>query len=115
MFKNWRSWVLLVLLVGPVLAYIGFGMLWLMERGWLLIAGSLWVAAGIVFSILAARWTKSSRTILPPLDWDVPQTFSPFDRQAWKLVEEAAEQADVVAIEALSEVDLFINTARSLA
>jgi len=113
MIKNWRAWVLLVLLVGPVLAYIGFGTLWLFERGWLWIAGTLWIAAGIVFSVLAARWTRSSRPILPPLDWDVPQTFSPFDRQAWTLVEEVAEQGESVSMEALSEADVFINTGRT--
>jgi uncharacterized protein len=115
MIKNWRAWVLLILLVGPVLAYIGFGMLWLMERRWLLIAGSLWVASGIVFSVLASRWTQSSGTIMPPLDWDAPHTFSPRDSQAWNLVEEAAEQGDTVALEALSEIDFYVNTGRTLA
>ncbi|MEA2631569.1 MAG: uncharacterized protein QOE66_1788 [Chloroflexota bacterium] len=115
MIKNWRAWVLLALLVGPVLAYIGFGALWLMERGWLLIAGSLWIASGIVFSVLASRWTRSSQPVLPPLDWDAPQTFSPFDRKAWTLVEEASEQADTIALEKLSDVDLYITSARALA
>ncbi len=71
-FRNWRAWVLVVLLVGPVLAYLGFGALWLMEHGWLLIAGSIWIASGLVFAVLAARWTKASRPLLPPLDWDAP-------------------------------------------
>src|SRR3954466_6765794 len=90
--KSWRAWVLLVLLVGPVLAYLGFGALWLAERGWLLYAGLLWLAAGTVFAFLASRWTKSTNPILPPLDWDSPQTFTAFDRQAWELVEAEAEQ-----------------------
>src|SRR3954469_5557868 len=115
MIKNWRAWVLLTLLVGPVLAYIGFGTLWLMERGWLLIAGSLWIASGMVFSVLAARWTRSTQPVLPPLDWDAPHTFTPFDRKAWALVEEASERADTVALESLSEVDLYIDSARTLA
>src|SRR4051794_27588579 len=58
--KSWQAWVLLVLLVGPVLAYLGFGALWLAGRGWLLYAGLIWVAMGIVFAILASRWTKST-------------------------------------------------------
>jgi hypothetical protein len=115
MIVNWRAWVLLVLLVGPVVAYIGFGALWLLERGWLLYAGILWIAAGIAFAILAARWTKSRRPVLPPLDWDAPRTFSPFDRQAWTLVEEAAEQGDTASLDTLSEADVYINAGRSLA
>src|SRR4051794_41170051 len=101
MLKSWRWWVLVGLLVGPVLAYIGFGSLWLWERGWLLIAGSLWIGSGILFAWLAARWTRTNRTVLPPIDWDVPQTFTPFDRQAWAIVEEAAEEGDAVSLEAL--------------
>lgn len=115
MLKNWRAWVLVVLLVGPVLAYLGFGMLWLMERGWLLIAGVVWVAAGIVFAILASKWTKSRQPLLPPLDWDAPQTFTAFDRKAWELVEREADLGESVALESLSEVDIYIETARGLA
>src|SRR5438105_11062375 len=115
MLKNWRACVLVILLVGPVLAYIGFGALWLAEHDWLLIAGALWVVSGILFSVLAARWTRSRQPILPPLDWDAPQTFSPRDRQAWTLVEEAAEQGDTAAFETLSEADLYIATGRALA
>ena len=35
---------------------------------------------------------RPSRPLLPPLDWDSPQTFSPLDRDAWKLVQDEAEQ-----------------------
>jgi predicted GTPase len=115
MIKNWRAWVLLVLLVGPILAYIGFGALWLMERGWLLVAGVAWVASGIAFAMLASRWTRLQQPILPPLDWDAPATFAPFDRKAWELVEEAAEESDTAALETLSEADLYIGSGRSLA
>jgi hypothetical protein len=106
--------VLLVLLVGPILAYIGFGALWLMERGWLLIAGSIWIVSGIVFAILAARWTRSARPLLPPLDWDAPQTFSPLDRDAWKLVEAESDQGDTLAMDVLASPDVYIETGRRL-
>ncbi len=115
MIRNWRSWVLLILLVGPFLAYLGFGALWLMERGWLLITGALWIASGIVFAIFAARWTRSSRPLLPPIDWETPQTFTPLDHQAWKLVEEEADKGDVLAMGTLATVDVYIDTGRRLA
>lgn len=114
MLKNWRALVLVVLLVAPVLAYIGLGALWLMERGWLLVAGSLWVAAGMLFAFLASRWTKSTHPLLPPLDWDAPQTFTAFDRKAWEIVESEADQGETVPLEALSEVDIYIETTRRL-
>jgi hypothetical protein len=47
--RQWRSWVLVALLVAPVLAYVGLGMLWLWERGWIVctIAAVVWVVAGV--------------------------------------------------------------------
>src|SRR4051794_25026342 len=98
MIRNWRAWALLILLVGPILAYMGFGALWLKDQGWLLIAGVVWIASGIAFAALAARWTQSPQPVLPPLDWDAPRTFSPKDREAWALVEESADQGDTVAM-----------------
>jgi hypothetical protein len=113
---RWRSWVLVLLLVGPVLAYVGLGMLWLWERGWIActIAAVLWLLAGGVFSILAARWTKTARPILPPLDWESPHLFSPLDRGAWKLVQEEAEKGESLAYDALLGSDLYIETGRGL-
>jgi uncharacterized protein len=113
--KNWRAWVLLILLVGPFVAYIGFGALWLKEHRWLLYATSIWIASGIVFAVLAARWTKSHHTLLPPLDWDAPHTFTPFDRQAWDLVQEEAHKGETVTIDELSTFDIYMTTGRRLA
>ncbi len=31
---------------------------------------------------------------MPPLDWDVPSTFTVFDRKAWEIVEDEAEQGE---------------------
>jgi hypothetical protein len=116
LLKEWRSWVLVSLLVVPMLAYVGFGMIWLWERGWMIwtVATSLWVAAGVVFSLLAARWTKTTHPILPPLDWDSPQTFSPLDRDAWKLVQDEADHGDELSYEVLFGPDAYIDTGRRL-
>jgi hypothetical protein len=114
--RQWRSWVLVILLVGPVLVYVGMGMLWLWERGWLVctIAAVVWVVAGVAFSVLASRWTKSSRALMPPLDWDSPQTFSPLDRDAWKLVQDEADQGENLGFDALLGPDAYIDTGRRL-
>ena len=113
---RWRSWVLVLLLVGPVLAYVGLGMLWLWERGWVActVAAVIWLLSGGVFSILAARWTKTARPILPPLDWESPHLFAPLDRDAWKLVQEEAEKGETLAYDALLGSDTYIETGRGL-
>ncbi len=123
MVRNWRAWVLLLLLVGPVLAYVGLGALWLTEhRGPLGLRGELlyyamtvWVASGVLFAVLANRWTKSRQTVLPPIDWDAPQTFTPLDRQAWDLVQQEAARGDEVAVEMLTSFDTYMNSGRDLA
>jgi len=114
--RRWRSWVLVMLLVGPVLAYIGLGMLWLWERGWVActVAAVLWLAAGGAFSVLAMRWTKSARPLMPPLDWDSPHTFSPLDRDAWKLVQDEADQGETLSFDVLLGSDVYIETGRRL-
>jgi len=114
--QQWRSWVLVALLVGPVLAYVGLGMLWLWEHGWVVctIAAGLWVVAGIAFAVLASRWTKTSRPLMPPLDWDSPHTFSPLDRDAWKLVQDEADQGETLTFDVLLGADVYIDTGRRL-
>ena len=114
--RQWRIWVLVLLLVGPVLAYLGLGMLWLWQRGWVIAtaAAGVWIAAGVAFSVLAARWTKAANALMPPLDWDSPQTFSPRDREAWKLVQEEAERGENLPYESLLGGDVYIDTGRRL-
>jgi hypothetical protein len=112
--KQWRAWVLALLLAGPVLAYVGFGTIWLWEHSWLWIATFLWILAGVAFSILAARWTRSLHPIMPPLDWSSPGTFSPRDREAWKIIEQEAGAGDLLPMEALMGPDIYMETGRRL-
>lgn len=112
--RQWRFWVLALLLIGPVLAYVGFGTIWLWNHGWLLHAALGWIIAGTVFSILAARWTRDAHAIMPPLDWDSPTTFSPRDREAWKIVENESDAGDALEMEALIEPETYIGTGRRL-
>ena len=93
---------------------MGVGTIWLWERGWLLIATAIWIAAGGLFSLLAAIWTKNVEPIMPPLDWDSPGTFSPRDREAWKIVEAEADAGESLPMESLILGDLYIDTGRRL-
>jgi hypothetical protein len=91
-------------------------MLWLWERGWIVlaVATTVWVISGILFSLLAARWTRSTHPMMPPLDWEAPQTFAPIDRDAWKHVQDEADQGENLSFEALLEADTYINSGRQL-
>ena len=115
--KNWRAAILGLLLIGPIAAYVGLGMLWLQERGWwpLVIASSLWVATGVVFAALGARWTKSKDAFLPPIDWEEPETFAPRDRAAWEIVREEADRGEHIAAADLTNFDVYVETGKHLA
>jgi hypothetical protein len=113
--NNWRAWVLALLLVGPFLAYLVFGSLWLFTHGWLLPASLIWTGSGVVFYVLAERWTKDTRMVLPPIDWEAPQTFSPMDRKAWEIVQEEAENTESVPMEQLLTADAMFDTGKALA
>jgi hypothetical protein len=112
--QQWRTWVLALLLAGPVLAYVGFGTVWLWQHSWLLAATIVWIASGVAFSVLAARWTRSVHTLMPPLDWNSPGTFSPRDRDAWRIVEEEAAAGEALPMDALMGPDLYLETGRRL-
>ena len=64
---------------------------------------------------MANRWTKTKREILPPIDWDVPDTFGTHDKLAWDLVQQEASREDTIDSDALSGFDIYIDTGRSLA
>jgi hypothetical protein len=114
LLSEWRTAVLLLLLIGPIVAYIGFGTIWLYERGWIIPAVVGWIAAGGLFAILAARWTTSARTVLPPLDWEAPRTFSPLDREAWRIVEAEAQASEALPMEAMIDGDRYVEIGRLL-
>ncbi len=116
MIRSPKFWVLVVLLVGPIAACVSLGFLWLAQRGWAWYGFASWTAAALRFGVLSVRWTraKGRDAVLPPIDWDAPRTFVPFDQQAWALVEAEAESADTLAMTKLTEIDTFIDTGKRL-
>jgi hypothetical protein len=123
MLRNWRTWTLLGLLIGPLLVYAGLGAIWLGQhrgplgfRGELLTYATLaWVMAGVAASLLASRWTRRRESVLPPIDWEAPATFTPRDRRAWEIVQEHAGAHDEGSGEALTRLDTYLDTGRRLA
>ncbi|WP_165243893.1 GTPase [Paludisphaera soli] len=114
LLREWRAGVLVLLFFGPFGVYIVLGSLWLWEHGWIIPGVLAWIAAGGAFAILAARWTTSTRTVLPPLDWDAPRTFSPQDRAAWSIIEQEAQASEALSMDALIDGDRYIETGRTL-
>lgn len=117
MLRNWRTFVLLALLIWPVALYAVFGSLWLYQHGWswVLGIGLAWIFSYGAMAYLADHWTRSRNPLLPPLDWEAPRTFTPRDRDAWAIVERMAKRADEAPLEAFSNADIYINTGRELA
>ncbi|MDX2038060.1 MAG: hypothetical protein SFX72_15535 [Isosphaeraceae bacterium] len=117
LLANWRSIVLALLFAGPFLVYVGFGLLWLRRFGWWgpTIAGLVWMVTGVAFSILASRWTKRGGQVLPYLDEHAPETFSPLDEVAWRVVRQEAESVDALEASSLIEFDRYVDTAKRLA
>ncbi len=114
MVRSWRVWVLLVLFVGPMAAYIGLGALWLKDHGWGFYGFAIWAALGTVAYFLAVRWTRDREAVLPPIDWDSPRTFSNHDKLAWDLVEQEAETSETLPMESLTNVDVYVETGKKL-
>ena len=116
MIRSVKFWVLATLMVGPIVAYVFLGFLWLGSRGWGWYGFAIWTASAILFWVLAVRWTqgKGRGAVLPPIDWEAPRTFVPFDRQAWKLVEEEAGAADTLPMLTLTEIDTYVETGKRL-
>ena len=117
MLRNWRTWVLIALIVVPFGLYVVLGSLWLLEHGWVWASAVAigWIGSYAVFALLADRWTRSTESLLPPLDWDAPHTFTPKDRAAWAIVEGMAKRADETPIESFSDSDIYIDTGKELA
>ncbi len=118
MAQNWRTraWILIGLWAGPLLVQAALGMLWIWQRGYLATAAAacVWVLAGAVFALLARRWTKAARAVIPPLDWDAPESFAPRDRDAWRLVLQEAERGETLNQELLTRTDTYLDTGKRL-
>ena len=116
MIRSPKFWVLVVLLVGPIAALVFLGFLWLGSRGWGWYGVAAWTSAGLLFGVLSVRWTraKGRDAVLPPIDWDSPRTFVPFDQQAWKLVEAEADSGDLLPMAKLTEIDTYLDTGKRI-
>lgn len=118
MDRHWKlkAWILVGLFLGPFLLQSVLGMLWIWEQGWIATttAALIWVLAGAFFSLLLRRWTDSDRSIIPPLDWETPEAFTPLDKSAWEIVSQEAQAGESLDQQRLMEADGYIDAGRSL-
>lgn len=110
--SRWRSLIVVVLLVLPIVVYVGIGGWALWERGWLT---WLWLPLplcwGLAFVFLR-RWKKH----LGPPDTraEIPRHWTPRDQRAWKLVEERSKRLADVPPEDLTKIQFYVDTATEL-
>jgi hypothetical protein len=112
---NWRFWVLAILMFGPPAVYIAMGVGYLVEHHWAIYGFVAWTLCAILFGILSVRWTRTARPILTPIDLRTPGTFSPRDREAWKIVLEEIDNADSVNMAELIDTDIYVKTGQRMA
>jgi predicted GTPase len=111
--SRWRIIVVLVLLAAPVLFLVAVGGYFLWDRG---LSFYLWwpmAACWAAGYLLAWRWQKQKR-LLHPVDLNPPLYWTDRDRQAWHLVEARAKNAAQLPPKQLSEIDVYIETAKDL-
>jgi predicted GTPase len=113
LMEKWRLLVLAVLAGAPmlVLAALGVYFLWLSALSvwiWWSLVGCLALA-----SLLGWHWRRQRRLLhvdfTPPLHW------TERDRQAWRLVEERARQAERLTPAQLTNIKTFQDTAEAMA
>ncbi|GAB4134747.1 MAG: hypothetical protein Tsb009_00070 [Planctomycetaceae bacterium] len=111
--SRWRTITLLVLLLAPVLLFVGVGAWSLWETGRLF---ALWFTLPIGWGLaywFARRWRQKlvpleAPNLKPPLHW------TPRDKAAWKIVESRLETVDQQDPEEFTKVQVYLDTARDL-
>src|SRR6516225_301667 len=112
--SRWRIIVFLSLLLAPVLFLAGFGAYGLIEKHWGFVAW--WpMSAFIAFALfLGWRWQRKLRLIGRP-DVDIPLHWTERDREAWKLVELRAKEAESLTQQKFTDLSFYVATAEAMA
>ena len=111
--RGWRVWGLAGCVVLPFLAFVAAGGMWFYEQGWLSWAGVAFVVGETVALVLFRRWAKAEQPLLPRPSGAPPESFSPRDEAAWKLVlayQERIERGELIFI----SLDEYIELGREM-
>ncbi len=110
--SRWRSLVVLVLLLLPILAYMAVGTWALWKYGWYTWLWVPWpVCWGLAFFLL--RWWK--KYFAPPdVSSEIPMHWTPRDQAAWKLVLERSKSLGQIPPDDLTRIQFYVDTATQL-
>ena len=111
--RGWRVWVLVGCVVLPLLTFVAAGGVWFYEQGWLGWAGVAFVVGEAIALLLFRRWAQAEQPLLPRPSARPPESFSPRDEEAWKLVlayQEQIERGELV----FASLDEYIELGREM-
>jgi predicted GTPase len=112
--SRWRLILLLVLIAAPLIWIAGLGWYFLWEKGWAFIA---WWPMFVCWALacgLAWYWAHKKK-LLRPLDFTPSTASTERDRQAWKLVEQRAQEAGKLPQDQLLDFQFYVRTAQEMA
>jgi predicted GTPase len=114
MINRWRIVVVSVLLAVPVLVLAGLGSYFLWQEGW---SFYLWwpLTGGMILGYFLAWYWLRKKQLLRPVDFTPPLHWTDRDREAWKLVEARAQEAERLDLERLGQIHFYVDTAQELA
>jgi predicted GTPase len=112
--SRWRIIVVTFLLAVPLLVLAGLGSYFLWQGGWSLYLWWPLTACMILGYFLAWYWLRK-KMLLRPVDFTPPLHWTDRDREAWKLVEARAKDAEKLDLDKLGQIRFYVDTAQDLA
>jgi predicted GTPase len=112
--SRWRIVVVTILVAAPVLIMAGVGSYFLWQRG---LGFIFWwpMAACMMLGYVLGWYWQRKKQLLRPVDFTPPLTWTDRDRKGWELVQARAAQAAQLDPAKLSELPIYVDTARELA
>jgi len=111
--SRWRSYVILLFLLLPVLIFLGVGGWAMWETGRLF---WMWfvLPAGWGVAFLLAKWWGEKLVPLPSVDTKPELHWTPRDKKAWECVDARIQSAVDIDPVNFTKVDFYVETAREL-
>lgn len=109
-----KALMLALLLLLPILVFIGFGGWYLFQSGWMAWLWLLFPACWGLASLLARVWRTNLIPIKPPEFQPAPY-WTPRDEQTWQWVQEYAASGADIPVEKFTEFQFYADQAQLIA